>query len=161
MKLNLQPSISSPQDLKSIILEIRQYAHWFSQYTVKMRASDSQPEGPAPVSQVAATLIKESSGKEQPSQKHLDDLIAGLEALETSAPRITITLAAPAPGSLKKVLVQWCREHVAPGVLVDFRFNSTLLGGMVVQYGSHVYDWSFRRQILNARGSFPEALRRV
>jgi hypothetical protein len=163
MKLNLQASVSSPQDLKSIILEIRQYAHWFAQYTVKVRASasDGKSEAPPAVSPTAAALIKEAAGKEQLSQKHLDVLIGGLETLENDSPRITITLAAPAPGSLKQALIEWCRQHVAPNILVDFRFNSTLLGGMVVQYGSHVYDWSFRRQILAARGRFPEALRRV
>ena len=53
-----------------------------------------------------------------------------------------------------------CRP-VAPDVLVNFQFNATILGGMVVRYGSHVYDWSFRRQILAKRDTFPEVLRRV
>jgi F0F1-type ATP synthase delta subunit len=50
---------------------------------------------------------------------------------------------------------------VAPNMLVDFKFNSTMLGGMVVQYGSHIYDWSFRQRILDARDKFPEVLRSV
>ncbi len=161
MKLNLQAKVSSPQDLRAITLEVRQYAQWFSQYSIKKRVSSSKSDAPPPMSETGVALIKELTDSKQLSQAGLDELIAALENLETTSPRITITLAAAAPNSLKKTLVAWCREQIEPNILVDFRFNSTLLGGMVVRYGSHVYDWSFRRQILAARGSFPEILRRV
>jgi hypothetical protein len=162
MKLNLPANVSSPQDLKAIILEIRQYAHWLGQYAIKKRVSNnSKSDAPPAISQTAVTLIEALTHEKQLSQAGLDELIASLETLAATAPRLTITLAAPPAGSLKKTLVTWCRQHIGPNVLVDFRFNSTLLGGMVVRYGSHVYDWSFRRQILAARGRFPEVLRRV
>jgi F0F1-type ATP synthase delta subunit len=96
-----------------------------------------------------------------PKKIRLDKLIETLEDYGTSAPIITITLAAPAPNSLKKTLIDWCRKNIAPNALIDFRFNATMLGGMVVQYGSRIYDWSFRRQILAARDKFPEILRNV
>ena len=159
-KLNLQDSVSSPQDLKAIILDIRKYAHWFTQYAIKLRVSGSIAIEPPAVSQVAASLIN-GLPKDEQNQKGLDELIKSLEALEATSPHITITLAALPPNSLKRTLVAWCRENIEPNILVDFRFNSTLLGGMVIQYGSHIYDWSFRRQIMTARGSFPEVLRRV
>jgi F0F1-type ATP synthase delta subunit len=74
---------------------------------------------------------------------------------------MTITLAAPATTGIKKQLTAWCRDNVAPDVLVRFEFNQTLLGGMVVRFGSHIYDWSLRRQILDGRTKFPEVLRNV
>ena len=161
MKLNLQDSVYSPQDLKAIILEVRKYARWASQYSIKMRVSKDKPDQPPIISLAATNLIKVWAEANPLSEKSLGELIAALETLEANSPRITITLAAAPSNSLKKTLVVWCREHIDPNILVDFHFNSTLLGGMVVRYGSHVYDWSFRRQILAARGRFPEVLRRV
>jgi len=62
---------------------------------------------------------------------------------------------------IQKNLVNWCRENIAPNILITFQFNATLLGGMVIRHGSNIFDWSFRRQILAARNNFPEVLRRV
>ncbi len=162
MKLKLDDSVSSPQDVRALGLEVREYARWFGQNSIKARLSKRRQliEAPA-VSPAALSLIHEAASKGSLKRKDLDNLIAGLAELEAKSPRITITLAAIAPGSVKKSLVGWCRQHIAANVLVDFRFNSTLLGGMVVQYGSHVYDWSFRRQILTGSQKFPEVLRRV
>jgi len=163
MKLKLDESVSSSQDVRALGLEIRDYARWYGQNGIKARVGvrkRKQVESP-PISPAAQDLIRAVASKGTLKRKDLDELIDELSYIEAKSPRITITLAAIAPGSLKKSLVNWCREHIAPNVLVDFRFNSTLLGGMVVQYGSHVYDWSFRRQILAGSAKFPEVLRRV
>lgn len=161
MKLELQNNISSRQDLKAIIIEIKSYAQWYSQVTVKMKfdknASYEQPS----VSEAAYELITSWSKEKPLNQKNLDELIAELEDYAATAPAITITLAAPPPRSLKKTLTDWCRQNIDPNMLVDFKFNATMLGGMVVQHGSHVYDWSFRRQILDKRYNFAEVLKSV
>ncbi len=160
MKLQLHDDVISLQDLKSVTLEVRQYAKWYSQYAIKTRVTSGKSAPPPAVSPAAATLIK-AWADDKPDQKGLDELLAALGELETKSPRVTITLAAPAPGSLQRTLVDWCRKNIAANILVTFRFNATILGGLVVQHGSHIYDWSFRRQILSARGNFPEVLRRV
>ncbi len=161
MKLNPVESIISPQDLKAVILEVRRYAQWFSQASVKNQVTGIASTEPLVISTSAAALINESSKEKPITQASLDEIIAALEEMDTKSPRIVITLAAPPGTGLKKKLADWCRQNIAPGILVDYRFNSTLLGGMVVQYGSHVYDFSFRRQILAARANFAEVLRRV
>ena len=74
---------------------------------------------------------------------------------------MSITLAAPAGAGLKRTLAEWCRQNIDENLLVHFDFNATLLGGMVVNYGSRIFDWSFRRRILEDRAKFPEVLRRV
>jgi hypothetical protein len=161
MKLNLQSSVSSGQDLKAVILEIRSYAKRLAQNSIKKQVSGSATDEQPPISLAAAELIKQWHSDKQINQKSLDELIAALEDFAAKATHIVITLAAPAPGSLKKELVAWCRQNIGPNILVDFSFNSTMLGGMVVRYGSHVFDWSFKRQILAAREKFPEVLRNV
>ena len=161
MKLNLNDIATSPQELKTVISEVRKYARWFGQNAVKKRVSGTAPDALAVISQSAASLIRESASEKPLSSASLDELIVALEKLVSSLPCVTITLAAPVTQTLKKTLTTWFREQVRPDILVDFRFNSTILGGMVVQYGSHIYDWSFRRQILAARQKFPEVLRHV
>jgi hypothetical protein len=161
MKPKLHDSLSSRQDLKSAILEIRKYAHFFTQSSIKKQVVGNAAVEQPPISAAAADLIKQWQADKPISQKSLDELVAALENFAASAPNITITLAAPAPGQLKKELVAWCRQNITPDVLVDFSFNSTILGGMVVRYGSHIFDWSFKRQILAARDKFPEVLRHV
>ena len=84
-----------------------------------------------------------------------------LEKYIKTAPSITITLVAPTTNDTRKTLVNWCRKNIAPNILVDFRFNTTILGGMVIRYGSHIFDWSFRRQLLNNSKNFSEILRHV
>lgn len=158
MTLQLPNSISSRQDLKSLVLELRGLARWLSQSATKQKFSKSAAIEQPELSPAAQELISRQAGK-QIGQADLEKLIKALEGYAASAPYATITLAAPAPGALKKELVDWFRRNVRPEMLVDFKFNSTMLGGMVVSYGSHVYDWSFKRQILAARYKFSEVLK--
>ena len=91
----------------------------------------------------------------------LDELITELERISQHAPTITITLVAPAPAEVKKTLVAWCRQSLHPDMLVSLRFNATILGGMVVRSRSQIYDWSWKRSIMNNRHRFAEVLNRV
>lgn len=161
MKLQLPNDIVSPQDLKTVTVEIRTYARWAVHARTKQRVTTKTAEGPPAISPAAIAIVRAWQGTEPLTQESLDGLLAALVAFELSAPRVTITLAAPPSQGLKQQLVNWCREHMNPGILVTFSFNTTLLGGIVIRYGSHVFDWSFRRQILAERRHFPEVLRRV
>ena len=165
MKLKLEDSISSPQDLRAVILEIQDYARWNSHDAIKKRLGvriRRKPTVEAPfISPAASTIIHAWASSNNLSQTSFDNLIKTLEAYARTAPQLTITLAAPPSSGLKKTLVAWCRENISPNLLINFQFNSVLLGGMVVRSGSHVFDWSFRRQILEARQRFPEVLRNV
>lgn len=161
MKLQLPDSVSSPQDVKALIMEVRGYARWFSHASIKKQAGGGNIGQPAAVSPAALSLIKNCNGGKALTQESLDKLVSDLADFEASAPQLTITLAAPPSAGLKKTLSGWCRQNVEPNVLVNFQFDSTILGGLVVRWRSHIFDWSFRRQILAARGAFPEVLRRV
>lgn len=162
MKLKLPNSVSSEQDLAALILEIHDYAKWYSHTSIKQRVQNQHEVDQPPTLSAAATDVLHSWGENQPlNQTLLNELITTLENFKNTAPTMTITLAAPAPGDLKQTLVNWCRSNISPSMLVTFKFNSTILGGMVVHYGSRVFDWSFRRQILAGRAKFPEILRRV
>lgn len=161
MKINLPDTVSSRQDLQEVILGVRKYAQWYSQTYVKMRYKPNDKYEVPAISAAATNIINDWNQEKKLSVKRLDELVEALQDLEATAPAMSLTLAAPAPGSLKKELLKWCRKNIAPNILVDFKFNSTILGGMVVSIGSHVYDWSFRREILAALEKFPEVLKNV
>lgn len=161
MKLKLPGSVCSPQDLQSLIVEVRQFAKWFSHVSVKQKMSLEQTSAQPAISAGAAELINTYAAGKDLTVQILDDLIADLEDFRTNAPQLTITLAAPAHGELKRTLAAWCRDNIEDNILVSFQFNSTLLGGMVVRHGSRIFDWSFRRQLMAGRDKFPEVLRRV
>lgn len=160
-KLALPDSISSPQDLLSLTIDVRAYARWFSHNTIKAKASATRGSQAPTVAPATIELIRNWTGQALLTQESLDELIAALEQFRDTAPTLTITLAAPAGSELRNTLVAWCRANIAPNVLVSFRFNATLLGGMVVRYGSRVFDWSFRREIIANRTKFTEVLRSV
>jgi hypothetical protein len=161
VNLRLPGSIASSQDLKSLIMEVHEYANWYSHESVKIKVK-AKEELPAPtLSAGAIELLRDWKADQQISAQSLDLLIKTLEQYASNSPAMTITLAALPTSSLKTALVNWCRENIAPDILVSFKFNAGLLGGMVLQYGSHVFDWSFKRKILSNRGIFPEVLRRV
>lgn len=160
-QLVLPPSISSPQDLLALTLEVRSYARWYSHNTIKAKAKASRGSQAPALSPTTVELIRNWAGQQLLTQDRLDELIAALENYRDTAPTLTITLAAVPSGDVKRTLVTWCRENIAPNALVSFRMNATLLGGMVVRYGSRVFDWSFRREIIANRSKFAEVLRRV
>jgi F0F1-type ATP synthase delta subunit len=161
MKLRLPDSVASAQDLTALQLELHDYAKWFAHEAIKQRVSTKHVSAEPVLSPATSELLSLWANKKTLSQQSLDTLIKTLEEYRSSAPAITLTLAAPPTSSVKATLVGWCRQNIAPNVLISFQFNATLLGGMVVRYGSRVFDWSFRRQILSAREKIPEVLRRV
>lgn len=158
---SLPSTISSPSDLTALILDVRRYAKWFLEATVagRVRAlhQDPQPE----ISPAAADMIRAWASETPLTSQRLDELIVTLEMILKRAPVVTITLAAPAPAEVKRTLVNWCRQEIDPEILVTLTFNATILGGMIVRVGSRVYDWSFRRQIMDNRRKFSEAVARV
>lgn len=161
MKLRLPDSVASSQDVTALQLEVRDYARWFAHEAIKQRTHAKHTSEAPILSDACRELLRTRGGKKDLSQTDLDGLIKELEHYMRTAPTITLTLAAPVTSSIKTMLVKWCRTNIAADVLVNFQFNATILGGMVVRYGSHVFDWSFRRQILANRSNFPEVLRRV
>jgi hypothetical protein len=162
MSLTLPNNVWSPEDLKELTNDLKQYATWLASYGIKQRvSSSSQPTPPPTLSPLAVSMLHELHDRRLLTESGVDKLVADLEAVAVVAPRVHFTFAAAPSNGLKKDFVNWCRENISHDVLVSFSFNATILGGMVVRYGSHIFDWSFRRQILANRAKFPEVLRRV
>ncbi len=145
-----------------VIREIQDYTAWATHETIKQKIGTKSPLTAAPELSVAATqLVSAWGNSEGATAESYRQLIEVLERIAKSAPTITITLAGPAPQRVKETLVAWCRQNLSNNVLVTFKFNRTLLGGMVVRAGSHIYDWSLHRKLMDNGRSFTEVLARV
>jgi hypothetical protein len=161
MNFKLPITVASTQDLNALILELREYSYWSSHEAIKQKVEVKDTLNPPNLSPDTIKFIYEWKSVTPADHQNVGELIAALELCSTEAPSITFTLAAPPTVNVKRMLVSWCRDNISPDVLVSFQFNTTLLGGMVVRFGSRMFDWSFKRQILDARSNFPEVLRRV
>ena len=159
--LKLPSTICTPEELTALILEIREYAKWYSHEYVKHRTGVKSQSTPPVISPSTTSFLRSIATSHALRPEQIDEIINSLESHKRSAPSITLTLAAPAPQSLRKTLTAWCREQLSPDILVSFTFNRTLLGGMVVRYGSRIYDWSWRRKLLDNQVSFTEVMNRV
>ena len=161
MKLKLDSSVASLQDLRALVDELHDYSRWMAHNQAKQRVH-AKGKSPAPeLSEAARFCIRHYVPNSTKASAALEELVAELSELNKKAPQLTITLAAPPSPSLRRSLVEWCRTNVSQTVLVSFRYNSNLLGGMVVRAGSHLFDWSFRRKLLEQSATFPGVLRNV
>lgn len=161
MSFTLPDAIASSQDLMALIIDVKRYTEWYRHESIKKQVNVSSAKEALQLSPVSVDVIRAWSSEAELTTQRLDELIANLEDYQKKAPTMNITLAAPASRGLKTAMVAWCRKNISPTVLVTFEFNATILGGMVVRNGSHVYDWSMRRGILENRAKLPEVLRSV
>ncbi len=159
--IQLPASIVTPQDIARLELELTGFIDWFQHNSIKQQMHVSKGAAMPGLSREAVELIRQSSIEGSLTQTGIESLQQSIIRIRQHAPTMSVTLAAPAGVQLKQQLVEWCRNEIRPDILIDFRFNATILGGMVVRYGSHVFDWSWRRAVLNNRSSFAKELRSV
>ena len=161
MNLKLNNQIVSSEDLKDVIAELQEYAKWFNHASILAKVSKRKSETKFDLSDPFSNLIEQWQDGKPLTIDSLDNLISNLKDYLAKTPKIRITLAAMPPLGIKKSLVDWCRANVSQALLVDFRYNSSLIGGMVVNVGSHTYDWSFKRQLLASKDKLDEVIKRV
>jgi F0F1-type ATP synthase delta subunit len=161
VKLTLPDSVASAQDLAAVLSDVHTYAKWASRELIKQKVSGKSTGQQPQISNDASAIIRAWSNGKALTQTTIDSLVKALEDYRKAAPTITITLAAVPSGEVKTKLVAWCRKEIAQDILVNFRLNRNILGGMVVAYGSHIHDWSFRRKLLEAPKPFHEVLAHV
>lgn len=161
MNLTMPDKVASAQDLAAVLTDVRSYAKWASNELIKQKVSGKSAGTQPVISPEASDIIRSWSQGKSMTQASIDKLVASLEDYKKTAPSITITLAAVPSGEVKSSLVAWCRKELNKNILVSFRLNRNILGGMVVAYGSHIHDWSFRRKLLEAEKPFTEVLASV
>lgn len=161
MKFKLSEQIITPDDFLSVINELRNYAKWYDHNSVKLKVLKTKDTDTVELSSAANDLLGQWLGSKPIDSKALHSLINELEVQLTKMPKIRIVLPAVPSKGVKLSLSKWCRTNLSPEAIVDFKYNSLLLGGMVVYSGSRIFDWSFRRQILSNKDKLKEVITRV
>jgi len=156
INLKLSDEIVSIEDFRDTIEEIQGYAKWFNHNQIKLKVANKKDLNEPELSRQTQDILGQFFNSKSISSSGLDNLIASLEDYLKEAVKIKITLAGIPSNKLKKQLINWCRTSLTQAILVDFSYNRTLLGGMVVIFGSHIYDWSLRRQILDSKDKLIE-----
>lgn len=162
MTITLPDTLVTPQDLSRVEVELASFSDWFGHNMVKRQLQLSKGTSLPSLSPETMALLRQTSTADgNLSQDSLQLLIDAVKTLGATAPTMTVTLAAPASAPIRRQLASWCRNELSPAMLISFRFNSTLLGGVVLRVGSRVFDFSFRRKLLDNNVSFAEVLRHV
>ena len=161
MKLNLSEEIISPEDLRSVIDELKDYQDYVRHDQIKAHLSEHASSTSPELSRAAAALISQAMEHHPLNHEEMNHLIAELEKIFAESPKLRIVLAALPNHGIKKQITEWVRHNVDALVLIDFSYNQSLLGGMVVTAGSHIYDWSLRRSILIAQPKLNEMIAHV
>lgn len=157
MNIALPATVASRQDVARLRTEVERYRSWIQQYKNAMKRDIRyQHEQPA-LSDAATILIRQWLEANQT----LDALIVELATIAKTAPSITLTLVGPAPASVQAQLVGWARSHLSEQMLVEFRWNAQILGGIVARTDTSIYDWSHRQLLMASRGKLVERLLHV
>lgn len=149
MALELPEAVYSPQILEMVIYELDQYNKWYQQSTVKTKVG-VKTELAEPNHSPETTLVIKA-WQETNSGASLVDLLDALRKL--NLPVIHVTLAT-LPNHLQRAqLVRWFQQLSTPRPLILFSADRTLGGGVIVRTPNHIYDWSFRQKLEEARGN--------
>ena len=158
----LPESINSLEQLEAVIFELGEYVDWSRGSQIKQTVTGQGAKGDERVwTPEIQAILGAWSGDEDITIASVEALIRQLEAHKKTAPALHVTLAGWPSPSLRHQLVAWFRANVHPQAFVSFAVNRTILGGMVVRAGSHIHDYSWRRQFIAKRDQIPEIMRRV
>jgi hypothetical protein len=159
MKVILSEDIISGEDLRSVIEELKDYQDFIRhghirQHVSKRAGSKSGPD----LSRGASEMLSQAMEHHPLNLEELDHLISELEAVYIKALQLKIILAAVPNGAIKRLLTSWIRQNLNDYSLIDFSYNQSLLGGMVVMIGSRIFDFSLRRELLVAQPKLNEMI---
>ncbi len=153
--VHLPLDLYSPEQLSAIIIELRGHISSLRDANVRAKATHATVGAPAHTSALLLGVLHESAitPTDQPAA---EKLLKELEAIRDKAPAVHLMMAALPNRDLKRKLTDWFRTEIHPYALLTFATRADIGGGVIVQAGSHVYNWSFREQILSHKSRISE-----
>lgn len=88
--------------------------------------------------------------------KALEKLQTELQAIRAKAPVAHILLSALPNRTLKRELVEWCRQNLHKELLMTFATRGDMGGGFILRIGSKQYDFTYRTRLLEDRHRLTE-----
>jgi hypothetical protein len=146
--MNLPYDIHSPDQISALTMELR---HYIDAQRDASRRSDHGAGGTHHTVSAGLNSLLEASGGAT-GQQLLDEM----EALLKNAPTVHLITAIQPGHQLKLQITQWFRTNVHEHTLLTFAERRDLGGGIVVRSGSRIYDFSFKRKILDNKHRISE-----
>lgn len=160
MSYSLPVDVHSPEQLGLLIAELRDVAAQRRNQAVQAKVTGKAGADSTHISALLGQVLKEAKvAVNNPGA--LDEVLANLEQLRAKAPSVRLTLTAAPTRLYKQQFTTWFRANIHPDTLVTFSVRSDIGGGATLIAGSHVYDFSFREQLLRNKGRIAEIFGRV
>lgn len=141
--------IYSPDQLSELVLELQDLAAALRDGTARGDTHE------VAISPGLASLLN-ANQTNNTDVNGVEALTKDVEATLQVAPTVHILLAASPNRVTKRQLVEWFRTEINPQTLLTFAARGDLGGGAIVQAGSHLYDMSFRRSIIDNKARMTE-----
>lgn len=144
----------SPEQLSAVIIELREYSSALRD--MQVRAKMAKSEITPPHTSALLLGVIHSTEANATDMTAIEKLLHQLEAIRDKAPTAHIMMAALPNRDLKRKLIEWFRTQIHPYMLLTFATRTDIGGGIIMQAGSHIYDYSFRQQLLNNKHRISE-----
>ena len=158
--VHLPIDLYSPDQLSAIILELRGHIGKLRDTAVRAKAQHAEVGAPPHTSALLLGVFK-GAGITSTDQQAAEKLLNELEAIRDKAPAVHLMMAALPNRDLKRKLTVWFRAEIHPYTMLTFATRMDIGGGIIIQAGSHIYDYSFRQQILGHKARISEIFKRV
>jgi len=149
--MDLPVDVYSPDQLSELLLQLQDVAGVVRGAAARKNA-DAEPVTLSPELEQLLSINKITVD----DANALDDLGKQIQATLDKAPAVHVMLAAMPGRAIRRQLTAWFRTQVNPLTLITFAARSDLGGGAIVQAGSHLYDLSFRRSIIDNKKRLTE-----
>lgn len=154
MSLSLPVDTYSPDQLSELVLELQDLSSAARDANARRKDDTTSIEAPTLSVDLSQLLQQNNISPDDPSalETFTKEVVTTLE----KAPTVHILLAAMPARAMRRQIVTWFRTEINAQSLVTFAARSDLGGGAVVQVGSHLYDLSFRRLIIDHKARITE-----
>lgn len=157
MSVVLVPQVQTPEQLSSVLIELREYLNKVHDHAVRSKITGAKSEAMPTLSPAAKKLL-EANTAAGISQASIKTLLAELEETRITAPRMRIMLPAWPDSSIREKLITHVRTHIHPLVMLSFAVRADIGGGFILQAGSRRFDFSFHEQLLTNKHKISELL---
>lgn len=139
----------SPDQLSELVLELHDLVATVRDATARSDVAHPQ------LSADLANLLNENKVADNDAAA-IEELAKAANSTLEQAPTVHILLAAMPGRAQKRQFVTWFRTELHALTLMTFAARSDLGGGAIIQAGSHLYDLSFRRGIIDNKAKLTE-----
>jgi hypothetical protein len=155
-ELRLPIDLYSADQLSAAMLELHDYIGVLRDEAVRAKAKGNAAR--ADSMHISAFLLGlfHGAGLAPDDRAAAESLLHALEIIRSKAPIVHITLPALPNRTFKRKLTVWFRSEVHQHTFLTFTTRSDIGGGIMVQAGSHLYDFSFRQQLLGNKHRIAE-----